>query len=194
MNEYVVTNILDLLEIVGEEELKKALSDFSCSQNQEIENFIHNNAIEFAKRKISITHLVFNDFGEIIAFFTLTHKPSTVQDILLSKTRQKKLALHASRNSSTHSYNISAFLIAQFSKNSNPKIKNTITGNQLMDLAINVLQRVQKQIGGGIIFVECEDKPQLLKFYQNEHNNFKLYGERFSSDKHIKYLQLLKFL
>lgn len=62
-----------------------------------------------------------------------------------------------------------------------------------MDMAITVLQGVQKQVGGGVVFLECEDKPKLLKFYQNEHNNFKVYGERFSEIDNIKYLQLLKF-
>lgn len=65
---YKITNILDLLEITGENELKIILSDFSCPQNREIEKFLHNNAIEFAKRKMSITHLVFDEEGQIAAY------------------------------------------------------------------------------------------------------------------------------
>lgn len=42
MKEYTVANILDLLDTVGEDEVKNALSDFSCPKNEEIENFIHN--------------------------------------------------------------------------------------------------------------------------------------------------------
>ncbi len=37
---------------------KKELSDFFCLKNYEIEEFVRKNAIEFAKRKMSITYLV----------------------------------------------------------------------------------------------------------------------------------------
>lgn len=194
MKEYTVANILDLLETVGEDEVKDALSDFSCPQNKEIENFIHNNAIEFAKRKMSITHLVFAEDGQILAYFTLTHKPSNVSDGLLSKTSQKKLAMHARLDNSIQAFSVSAFLIAQFGKNENVIGTEGISGNQLMDFVFSVLQNVQRQIGGGVVFLECEDKPELLKFYQNEHNNFRVYGERYSDSDHVKYLQLLRFL
>ena len=89
--EYTVINILDLLETVGEEEIGSILSDFSCpAESLKLKNFLHNNAVEFAKKKMSITHLVFDDHAQLLAYFTLTHKPSYVEGDLLSKTRQKK--------------------------------------------------------------------------------------------------------
>ena len=158
MKEYTVANILDLLETVGEDRISFALSEFSCPRNAEIENFIHNNAIDFAKKKMSITHLVFDERGQIEAFFTLTHKPSAVGDGLLSKTSQKKLLRYARFDTEIHAYNVSAFLIAQLGKNKNVKGNEHISGNQLMDIAISVLQSVQRQVGGGVVFLECEDK------------------------------------
>ena len=193
MKEYTVANILDLLETIGEDKVNFALSEFSCSRNMEIEDFVHNNAIDFAKKKMSITHLVFDEQGQIEAFFTLTHKPSTVGDGLLSRTGQKKLSRHARLDPEIHAYSVSAFLIAQFGKNENVRGSEHISGNQLMDLAISVLQSVQRQVGGGVVFLECEDKPGLLNFYQNEHNNFKIYGERFSDSDQTRYIQLLRF-
>ena len=64
MNEYTVMNILDLIDSVGENEVQNGLSDFLCPQNEDIENFIHNNAIEFAKRKLSITYLLLDNADE----------------------------------------------------------------------------------------------------------------------------------
>ena len=64
MSEYTVMNILDLIDSVGENEVQRGLSDFLCPQNGEIENFIHNNAIEFAKRKLSITYLLLDNADE----------------------------------------------------------------------------------------------------------------------------------
>lgn len=125
------------------------------------------------------------------AFFTLTHKPSTVGDGLLSKTSQKKLSRHARLDTEIHAYSVSAFLIAQFGKNEGARGNDHISGNQLMDLVISVLQNVQRQVGGGVVFLECEDRPGLLNFYQN--NNFKIYGERFSDSDQARYIRLLRF-
>lgn len=57
-----IVNILDWIEneAVREEEIQSVLSDFSCSKNPEVENFIHNKAIDFAKRKTAITYLIYN--------------------------------------------------------------------------------------------------------------------------------------
>lgn len=152
--EYTVINILDLLETVGEEEIGSILSDFSCPQNPEIENFLHNNAVEFAK---------------------------------------KKMSMHARFEETAQAYSVSAYLIAQFGKNYGWKEGKAISGDQLMDLAFDVLERVQHQIGGGLVFLECEEHEALLKFYQNEHNRFRIFGERYSERDQVKYLKLLRF-
>ena len=75
MSNYTVMNILDLVESVGEDEIQKGLSSFSCPLNMEIEDFIHRNAIEFAKRKLSITyHLLDNVDGEILLQHSCLHR------------------------------------------------------------------------------------------------------------------------
>lgn len=193
MSGYTVINILDMLETVGEDELSSILSDFSCPRNPEIEHFIHNNAIEFAKRKMSITHLVFDSGARLIAYFTLTHKPSSVDGQVLSKTSRKKLEMHARMDESIQAYSVSAYLIAQFGKNYGVDGGHSISGDELMDMAFDVLERVQRQIGGGVVFLECEDNPVLLKFYQNDHNRFRLFGERYAEREQVKYLKLLRF-
>ena len=45
-----------------------------------------------------------------------------------------------------------------------------------MDDAFEILGRVQRDIGGGIVYLECEDRPKLLGFYQNDKNRFKIFG------------------
>ena len=87
MNNYTVMNILDLLESVGTDEVVNGISDFSCPQNQEIEDFLHKNAIEFARRKLSITYLLLDNLdGEIVGYFTLTHKAIEVKNDNISNT------------------------------------------------------------------------------------------------------------
>ena len=61
------------------------LSDFSCPQNGEIENFVRKSAVDFAKRKISVTHLVMDVQGRLVAIFSLTHKAVKIQEEVLTK-------------------------------------------------------------------------------------------------------------
>ena len=188
-----VVNIIDLLESVGEKEVRSALQEFECERNSEIEIFLKNNAIDFAKRKISVTHLILDNNGQIVAYFTLTHKPSNISSLSLSKSAIKTLSRYAILDRDSNSFNISAFLIAQFGKNSAYNGSRNISGNKLMDFCFEILDSVQKQVGGGIAFLECEDKKQLLNFYQNENNRFRIFGERFSESEGKKYIQLLRF-
>ncbi len=188
-----VVNIVDLISSVGEDEVRSALEEFQCTQNPEIEFFLKSNAVDFAKRKISVTHLILDNNGQIAAYFTLTHKPANISAESLSKSSIKTLSRYAVLDKDSNSFNISAFLIAQFGKNSSYKGNRSISGNKMMDFCFEILETVQKQVGGGIVFLECENKKPLLNFYQNENNNFRIYGERFSEAENTKYIQLLKF-
>lgn len=190
MSKFYPINILDLLESVPEKEISDALLSFKCAKNEEIESYIHKNAIDFSKRKISVTHLVLDDKANIVGYFTLTHKPARIPADLLSNTSIKKIEKYAKIDEGTNSYDASAFLIAQFGKNSN--VDSSLSGDEMMDMAISVLLKAQRQIGGGIVFLECENKENLLNFYQNENNRFVPYGERFSEKENITYKQLLR--
>ena len=193
MNECTILNILDLLDLLGENEVNNILSTFSCPKNYEIENFILKNSIQFAKKKMSITYLVMDENRRLIGYFTLTHKSALIPIDNLSKTNQKKLAMHAKFDETTNCYDVSAFLVAQFGKNYAVDNGNFMTGNLLMDYVFSVLNDIRHMIGGGVVFLECEDNEKLLSFYQNARNRFKLYGERFSERENKKYLQLLRF-
>ena len=61
-----VFSIPVLLDQIGEKNTKDMLQTFSCISdgvqlNVEVENFIKSNAIEFYKRKMSVTYLVNNE-------------------------------------------------------------------------------------------------------------------------------------
>lgn len=194
MSEYSTVNILDMINAIGEDALTDILSDFLCPKNQEIESFVRNKAIDFAKRKISITYFVINNSnGEIISIFALTHKAVDIDKNILSKTAKKKLSRFAQLDENSDSYTVSAFLIAQFGKNYAIECPNGWNGIRLMEKTFETLEKVQKQIGGGVVYLECEDNKHLLKFYQNEHNRFHPFNERFSNADNTKYIQLLRF-
>ena len=116
---FEVINILDMIEAIGEDETNTVLSEFSCAKNKEIESFIHNNAIDFAKKKMSITYLVYSEEGNMAGIFTLAHKALDITDEGLSKTAQKKLRRFSHLDKIKNRYNVSAFLIGQLGKNDN---------------------------------------------------------------------------
>lgn len=185
-------NILDELKNNGEAKITEDLSSFSCKINPAIENFIKNVAIDFARRKLSITYIVIDsDDGQIIGYFALTHKAVLISNSKLSNTSRKKLERFARLDRATGDYMASAFLIAQFGKNYAVDDGKRITGKQLMDVANDILMNIQHQIGGGIIYLDCEDTEKLKNFYVGE--NFQLFGERFSEEDNQKYLQYMRF-
>lgn len=192
MNNYAVLNILDYMDVIGEDGLRVALSGFSCPKNPEIEEFMKKNAIEFAKRKMSITYLLIDMEGRVLGIFALTHKALQVMGKELSGTIKNKLQRYAQIDEESGEMTLSAFLIGQFGKNYQYSEALPISGLQLMDAAFDILEHVQREIGGGVVYLECEEKVKLLEFYQSEKNKFRIFGERYSEKDGVKYIQLLK--
>ena len=185
---FTSVNILDFLEDVGKEALDEQLQSFSCPLNKEIEDFLHVKAIDFALKKISMTYLVFNADNEILGYYTLTHKFVTIPKMNLSRTTQHRIERFSSLDTEKNSYQTSAFLIAQLGKNLSIDSAKKIEGKELLQCSIDVLKKAQHLVGGGVVFLECEDKPQLIDFYQR--NQFRQYNMRTASDG-VAYHQLL---
>ena len=189
--DYAVVNILDYMELIGEESVVDVLSSFSCPKNKEIENFFRNNA---AKRKMSITYLLLDEYSRVLAIFAITHKAVQIWEKNLSSTLQKKIQRYAQKNENTDEYALSAFLIGQFGKNYHHKDAPVPDGGKMMEAVLTILKHVQREIGGGVVYLECEEKPELLNFYQNEKNRFRKFGERLSEKENVNYIQMLRIL
>ena len=194
MSAFQVVNILDMIESVGEDEVKSILSEFSCQKNPEIENFVKNSAVDFAKKKMSITYLVVDTTETVRAIFALTHKAIELTNENLSNTMRKRIQRHSKLDEGTDSFNVSAFLIAQFGKSDTYSTEENISGDALMDFTFEVLTAVQHDIGGGLVYLECEDREKLLDFYSSEPNQFFKFGERYSEEDNVKYIQLFRFI
>lgn len=185
MSKYKVFNIVDMADAIGETNLKQFLSDFYCPRNKEIQHFVRNNAYEFARKKLSVTYLVMNEDNCIVAVFTLAYKAVEIGNTGLSNSKRKKMNRYANLDLESDSHTVSAFLIAQFGKNFALDAEKRLNGNVLMDF--------QHEIGGGVVFLECEDSPKLLDFYQSEKNGFIPFNERYSISDNTKYVQLFNF-
>ena len=190
----ITENILDIIENGGEAAIQEDLSAFSSPANPEIEDFIQSKAIDFAKRKLSITYLLTDvEDGQLLGYFTLTHKAIDINGSMLSNSAKKKLLRHAHYDQDTGIYTASAFLLAQFGKNHAIDQGKRITGKEMMEYAIDILTDIQHRIGGGVVYLDAEDRTKLRAFYETE-ANFKLFGERLSETDGIKYLQYMRLL
>lgn len=188
----LASNILDVLDKKGEANVRESLSAFTCPVNPKIENFFRNRAIDFSRRKISVTYIVNDlDDGQILGCFALTHKAVLIPSSGMSNTSRKKLERFARLDRATGDYMASAFLIAQFGKNYGVDDGKRISGSQLMDIANDILVSIQRQIGGGIIYLDCDDNESLKRFYSYE--KFQPFGERFAQEENQHYIQYLRF-
>ena len=193
--EIVRDNILDMIDVSGEESVRQYLSTFSCPLNQEIENFIRNKAIDFARRKLAITYVisdVVDGAGDVLGYFALTHKAIDVNGDNFSKTDKRKLERYARYDQDRGTYTVSAFLLAQFGKNYGVDGGARIRGEELMEYVDDVLADIQRRIGGGVVYLDCEDEPRLVAFYEDK-SRYKPFSVRHSSEDGIKYLQYMKF-
>lgn len=190
---YEVINILDMIDSVGEDTVNTILSEFSCSQNKETENFLKTNAVLFAKKKISITYLVYSEDGNLAAIFTLAHKTIDIEDNGLSENARKKLRKYSRFTQNNNTYSIPAFLIGQFGKNDSYPGEN-ISGADLMNFTLSILLKVQHDIGGSIVYLDCEENEKLINFYIGAPNLFRPFGNTFSESEETRYIQLLRFI
>ncbi len=194
MLEIKENSILDMLDMYGEDVCQEILSSFSCPLNKDVEDFIRNKAITFAKQRIAITFLVFsNEDGKLIGYYTLVNRFVVVIENMLSKTIQKKISKFSQYDSKLHSFLISMPLIAQLGKNFVDN--NPISGAELLELACNRIKYVQRMIGGKTTYIECNANDKLLNFYSK--NQFMTFGERTKENAEFgdntKLIQMLRY-
>lgn len=202
LNDVTVFNIREYLSAkgdkdFGEDELRLILSDFICDKNTDVERFLREQSIEFTKKNQSVTYLVFsNDDASLVGYFTLTIKPITVNAENFSNTMKRKIARVSELDEENGTYTLSAYLIAQLGKNYRKGVNKKITGEQLLQAAIDTIKELQYMAGGMVVFLEAEENQKLMHFYENE-NGFKRFDTKEvngdTQDMHML-VQLLKVL
>lgn len=176
---YNLVNLSDMLEQLGEQRVEAILSPFSCSHNKDVEQFLHNKAILFAKQGIARTFLLFASHRnemQLIGYFTLANKVLTVDPSVLSSNDRRRINRFGEYNSAIKKYQISAPLIGQLGKNFSNGYNTLVTGDELLKMACDKAREAQMIIGGRIIYLECEDTPNLIGFYNR--NGFRNLGKR----------------
>ncbi len=198
-----VSNIRDMISGDQEELVKAYIDTFSCkvetedgavtSLNPDIEHFLKENAIQFSKMKTAITYLVFDtEDGALLGYFTLAHKSLEIPSDGLSRRIKDKVKRFSALDERNKTFTVSAFLLAQFSKNYAVDHGQRIKGSDLLRVAMEQLLEAQNLIGGTIVYLDCEADAKLIRFYEGEH--FSLFGERISESDGKRYLQFISFV
>lgn len=183
VNDVTVFNIREYLsvkddKVLGEKELCKLLSEFSCNVNSDVERFLKEQSIEFTKKNQSVTYLVFaNEDAALVGYFTIAIKPISVNADTFSNTMKRKIARVSELDESNGTYTLSAYLIAQLGKNFTNGANERITGEQLLQSAVDTIKELQYMAGGMVVFLESENDEKLIDFYE-EKNGFKRFATK----------------
>lgn len=183
LNDITVFNIREYLSAqddkeLGEEELRRLFSEFSCEKNPDVENFLKQQSIDFTRKHQSVTYLVFaNEDAALVGYFTLAIKPICVDGSGFSNTVKRKIARVSKMDEINGTYTLSAYLIAQLGKNFADGANHKITGEQLLQAAVDTIKELQYMAGGMVIFLEAENEEKLMTFYE-ERNGFKRFDTK----------------
>ena len=202
LNDVTVFNICEYLSAkgnkdLGEDELRQILSEFFFDKNTDVERFLKEQSLEFTKKNQSVTYLAFsNDDASLVGYFTITIKPITVNAEKFSNTMKRKIARVSELDEENGTYTLSAYLVAQLGKNYKDGANEKITGEQLLQAAVDTIKELQYMAGGMVIFLEADDNDKLMHFYEDE-NGFKRFDTKEvkagTENEHIL-VQLLKIL
>ena len=181
---------------LGESRLLQVLSGFSCPKNPDVERFLKKSSIEFTKKNQSVTYLVFDVSSmELVGYFTIALKPLTVRGETVSNTVKKKLMRVSELDEQSQTYTMSAYLIAQLGKNFKNGAEKKITGEELLELAWDIVEKMQYMGGGMVTFLEAENSERLLSFYQaNRFQTFDTRQTATDSEEPHELVQLLRLL
>ena len=167
-------NLKNFVNTYEETDVNKMLKNFKSisisNKKNDIEIFLQEKAIKFEKSCISSTYLVYDDnIEEMLGYFTIANRSlilSKEELNVLSKTQQKKLSNSGSilRNGDLMT---SSFLLGQLGKNYSDDIENLITGRELLTFAYDLFLKIKELINVKYIWLECQNEPKLISFYQN---------------------------
>lgn len=142
-----------------ENELKDLLYTFKCEKDLDLENFLHNKAIDFEKQNICKTFVLMDTTNlQIIAYFSIALKVLECDSLDISNTQRAKFKIKSKRYTPV-------FLIGQLAKSS--LYKDKINAKEILEYAELIISNARKLVGGNLILVEVKDIEKLIKIYEN---------------------------
>lgn len=154
-------------------QLERFLSSYKCTEDKDIESFLHNRAVEFEKLSKARTYLVCDEeqlesnsieHVTIYGYISLALKILTIPDAVSNRMR-KELDGFSAKIHGEPIRDIPCYLIGQLSRNSAVP-KELLSGSELIGYACDVIAGAAESVGGRYMMIECRDKEKLIHFYQ----------------------------
>ena len=183
INNIHTIRLFDLLAMDGGEQFFESIANSFISKNEDVEHFFRDKAVQATKLNTAATYLVIsfeNKKFDLLGYFTLATKMLTLKQSSLSKTGCRAISRFGYFDEDSQSYKLPAVLIAQFSRNFNEYSKS-ITGSDLMDIALDKIKDILHSTSGKAVFLECEQSEKIIDFY-TRHNFQPLGNIVFSKD------------
>lgn len=160
----ITLSYIELLKENTEEKIDQLLTTFSCSKNQDVENYIKSTFKQHHKQNKSRTYFIFDKKEPaLLAYFTIALKSISIhKDLNLSATLKKKMQITDK--------SCSVFLIGQLAKNDT--FKNKINLKEILYHVFEVLFDVVQLIGGRQILIECQNNNKLIDLYKKHGFSF----------------------
>jgi len=175
-----VISLNDMLKsIPSEEDVKKLLFSFVTYKEQDstgaddVEYFLHNKAIQFEKMDLARTYLVMSTYKSspvLVGYFSISNKPLSIpnkQFRKLSNSFQKRL-MGTGHKTEQNTFIIKGYLLGQLGKNFSEESRaaNCCSGTDLLQLAYRKVAEAHRIVGGRILYLECENVPNIIEFYR----------------------------
>lgn len=188
INNYKPWLLKDLLKMNNGREFFEEISRNFISKNIDVENFLKRSSIQSTLLRQTATYPVFEK-KDFVGYFTLAIKTVVLNSSSFSSKEKSKLERFSKLDSENKTYTVPAILLAQFSRNFSESSKS-ISGKLLMEIAFNQIQEIQDRAGGSLMFLECENIPSLIKFYES--CGFKMLDSTRITDNENELLQMFK--
>lgn len=171
MTTYDVVPLRYLLE--SNFDVEEILSGFSCSIDGDVQIFLNDKAIDYEKRHLSRTYLLFNEEKRLFAYFSIAVSSIEAKNLVCSNTLKKKLNINKDGI-------IQSYLIGQVGRDSNSKKG---LGNNALEEATDLIKQINSVIGCRVVRVDCKDEIKLVKYY--EKRGFRIIGRNETSGLNI---------
>ena len=157
-----------MFDTIGDKErVKTLISDFKCSRNEDLEDFLLNSSIRMEEADKTRTFLVLeegkiyndNEKFRILGYFSLGNKAVQIAG-KLSKSKIQKLD-----GMSKEVEIIECYLIGQLGKNE--IYESDIDGKTILDNAMDMIELAKSVVGRRVVLVESVDNKKVLKFYND---------------------------
>jgi hypothetical protein len=161
-----IVSLSDLIDEYSPSALVAMLSTFRCRRNNDVQSFLHTDAIRFEQANKSRTYLAIARaplpdqaaYPVILGYFTLALKYIQLNSNI-SRTQCKKLngIFYPVGNI------VVGYLLGQLGKDDGCSQR---IGQQLLGAAMRFLRDAQHAVGGRFVLVECQKDAKLVAYYR----------------------------